>query len=146
MHFLPVKLQMESLNNSADIDAALASLPPENWQDSLLDPFALPDMAKFITVLQQALIEKQKILIYGDYDLDGMSAAATLYLTLLRLKYALQELQNAGELETSPKLAEFLQTLQSSGNFSKIVVQTRTDAGPIIQADYNLAVYIPDRL
>lgn len=146
MHFLPVKLQMESLNNSADIDAALASLPPENWQDSLLDPFALPDMAKFITVLQQALIEKQKILIYGDYDLDGMSAAATLYLTLLRLKYALQELQNAGELETSPKLAEFLQTLQSSGNFSKIVAQTRTDAGPIIQADYNLAVYIPDRL
>ena len=45
----------------------------------LHDPFLMPDMDKAVKRLNQALGNKEKILIYGDYDVDGTTAVALVY-------------------------------------------------------------------
>ena len=42
------------------------------------DPFLLPDMKKAVARLKQARERGEKIVIYGDYDIDGLSATALL--------------------------------------------------------------------
>ena len=42
------------------------------------DPFLLPDMKKAVARLEQARQHGEKIVIYGDYDIDGLSATALL--------------------------------------------------------------------
>ena len=53
--------------------------------DNLYDPFLFPDMEKAVQRILQALNSKEKITIYGDYDVDGTTAVALLYLGLKRL-------------------------------------------------------------
>ena len=43
------------------------------------DPFLMPDMDKAVNRLNQALGLKEKILVYGDYDVDGTTAVALVY-------------------------------------------------------------------
>ncbi|MCD7710712.1 MAG: single-stranded-DNA-specific exonuclease RecJ, partial [Porphyromonadaceae bacterium] len=45
----------------------------------LYDPFLLKDMDKAVTRLNRAIGGKEKILIYGDYDVDGTTAVALVY-------------------------------------------------------------------
>ena len=45
----------------------------------LHDPFLMPDMHKAVKRLNKALGNKEKILIYGDYDVDGTTAVALVY-------------------------------------------------------------------
>ena len=42
------------------------------------DPFLLPDMKKAVARLKRARERDEKIVIYGDYDIDGLSATALL--------------------------------------------------------------------
>ena len=52
--------------------------------EKLSDPFLLPDMAVAVQRIKQAAEGAEKILIYGDYDVDGVTATAEMY-ELLRL-------------------------------------------------------------
>jgi single-stranded-DNA-specific exonuclease len=45
----------------------------------LHDPFLLNDMDKAVARLNKAMRKKEKILIYGDYDVDGTTAVAIVY-------------------------------------------------------------------
>lgn len=45
----------------------------------LLDPFLFKDMAVAIKRLNDALGRKERILVYGDYDVDGVTAVALVY-------------------------------------------------------------------
>lgn len=47
------------------------------------DPFLMKDMKKAIERINQALSANEKILIFGDYDVDGTTAVALLYLSLI---------------------------------------------------------------
>ena len=46
---------------------------------SLHDPFLMKDMDKAVARLRKAVEGKEKILIYGDYDVDGTTAVALVY-------------------------------------------------------------------
>jgi single-stranded-DNA-specific exonuclease len=45
----------------------------------LYDPFLYPDMGKAVDRLNRALGNKEKIMIYGDYDVDGTTAVSLVY-------------------------------------------------------------------
>ena len=47
--------------------------------NDLHDPFLMPDMEKAVKRLNKALGNKEKILIYGDYDVDGTTAVSLVY-------------------------------------------------------------------
>ncbi|MES2592287.1 MAG: single-stranded-DNA-specific exonuclease RecJ [Bacteroidota bacterium] len=53
--------------------------------DHLHDPFLMKDMDKAVIRLEQAIINNEKILVYGDYDVDGTTAVALMYSFLKKL-------------------------------------------------------------
>ncbi|MCI6501782.1 MAG: DHH family phosphoesterase [Clostridia bacterium] len=54
----------------------------DNETSSLYDPFLMTDIDKAIDRIRQAIEQHEKIVIYGDYDVDGVTAVSTLYLFL----------------------------------------------------------------
>src|ERR1044071_5416108 len=60
-----------------DFDAAKKYFRP--GLDDLHDPFLMKDMEKAVRRLKTALDKEEKILIYGDYDVDGTTAVALVY-------------------------------------------------------------------
>ncbi len=51
----------------------------------LYDPFLLLGMAATVKRIKQAIKQRQKITIYGDYDVDGMTSTAILYRLIVHL-------------------------------------------------------------
>ena len=47
--------------------------------DSLHDPFLMRDMTAAVNRLEQAVCTHERIMIYGDYDVDGTTAVALMY-------------------------------------------------------------------
>ena len=47
--------------------------------EDLHDPFLMTDMDKAVERLHKAISSGEKILVYGDYDVDGTTAVAQLY-------------------------------------------------------------------
>ncbi len=90
---IPEDAAVNKLAEQLSIERPLAALliqrgidTPEAAQDffnpdisKLYDPFLMKDMDKAVSRLSEAVIENQKIMIYGDYDVDGTSAVALLY-------------------------------------------------------------------
>ncbi len=50
--------------------------------EMLANPFEMKDMEKGIARIKKAIDSKEKITVYGDYDVDGVTAVCTLYLYL----------------------------------------------------------------
>lgn len=72
------------LNRQIDsFDKAYTFFRPE--LENLYDPFLMKDMEKAVERLHKGLLTGENILIYGDYDVDGVSSAALLYLVLSRM-------------------------------------------------------------
>ena len=53
--------------------------------DNLHDPFLMTDMDKAVEKVHQAVSAGEKILVYGDYDVDGTTAVSLVYSFLRRL-------------------------------------------------------------
>ena len=53
--------------------------------DDLHDPFLMKDMDKAVERLHEAVTAREKILVYGDYDVDGTTAVSLVYSFLSRL-------------------------------------------------------------
>lgn len=51
----------------------------------LHDPFLMPDMKKAIRRIEKAIGNKERILIYGDYDVDGTTAVSLVYKFLRKI-------------------------------------------------------------
>ena len=61
----------------ADFESAKAFFRPS--LEALHNPFLMKDMDKAVDRLEQAIASREKILIYGDYDVDGTTSVALLY-------------------------------------------------------------------
>ena len=62
-------------NISDDIDSFLEARLQDYW----LDPFLLNDMEAAVERIIFAIKQKQKIMIFGDYDVDGITSSYILY-------------------------------------------------------------------
>ena len=60
-----------------DPEAARAFYRPQ--ADALHDPFLMQDMEAAVERLMQALSEAERIMVYGDYDVDGTTAVSLVY-------------------------------------------------------------------
>jgi len=49
---------------------------------SLHDPLQLPDMQMAVQRIWQAVLDKEKVLVFGDYDVDGITSTALMLMTL----------------------------------------------------------------
>ena len=87
------KQQVEEIVKVLNIDENLATLLVQrgitNYEDAktffrpslsqLHDPFLMKDMDKAVERVLQAINNGEKVLIYGDYDVDGTTAVAVVY-------------------------------------------------------------------
>ncbi len=79
----------KTINTSAFSSAILLQRGINNFEsakyffrpglESLHDPFLMKDMEKAVQRLRKAIDANEKILIYGDYDVDGTTAVALVY-------------------------------------------------------------------
>ena len=67
-------LYHRNIRTSEDIEVFLHP----NYADHVYDPYLFKDMEKAVTRLEQAMVNEERITIYGDYDADGVSAAVIL--------------------------------------------------------------------
>ncbi|MBN2237659.1 MAG: single-stranded-DNA-specific exonuclease RecJ [Bacteroidales bacterium] len=64
-------------------DEAKAFFRPSKSQ--LHDPFLMKDMDKAVSRILKAIAQREKILVYGDYDVDGTTAVAVVYSFLKKI-------------------------------------------------------------
>lgn len=65
------------------VSAAAAFLGAD--KEGLLDPYLFADMHTAVRRIRKAVSAKEKIMVYGDYDVDGITALALLKDTLARI-------------------------------------------------------------
>lgn len=69
-----------------NVDSALRIkqfLHPE--LEDMFDPFTIGDMEKGVERVSQAFYSNEKLMIFGDYDVDGITATSLLYIVLNKL-------------------------------------------------------------
>ena len=64
----------------SSVEGARAFLAKET--EAFYDPFLMKDMDRAVRAVREAVREGKKIVIYGDYDVDGVTATSALYLYL----------------------------------------------------------------
>ena len=93
---LPDSNSIEELKNSLGVSSVIATLLAQrgitNFDEAktffrpelsqLHDPFLMKDMDIAVERLSRAISDNEKILIYGDYDVDGTTAVSVMYLFL----------------------------------------------------------------
>lgn len=79
----PLIARLLALRGFSDLDQAHKFLEPR--LDHLHDPFLMQDMAAAVARLRRAIDRQEKILIYGDYDVDGTMAVVVLLTTIRAL-------------------------------------------------------------
>ncbi|MBD3219487.1 MAG: single-stranded-DNA-specific exonuclease RecJ [candidate division Zixibacteria bacterium] len=72
------------INRGLDTAEKIENFINPSMQD-LKDPFQLPDMEKGVERIVDALRENEKMMVYGDYDVDGITAAGLMFLVLNKL-------------------------------------------------------------
>ncbi len=86
------KLKNETLDQTHLVEEIYKSRGIDNYVDlfnlgeeSLNDPYLLKDMQKAVDRIMNAIELKEQILIYGDYDVDGITSTYILYKTIKEL-------------------------------------------------------------
>ncbi len=79
----PVLAKLMAIRGIADPVEAKAFLNIQDYQPSSSDVF--PDMPKALHRIRQAIDTQEAILVYGDFDVDGITGTSVLYETLKSL-------------------------------------------------------------
>lgn len=73
----PLIAQLLLQRGISDFDTAKRFFRPQ--MNELYNPFLMADMDKAVARLSQAIENKENVLVYGDYDVDGTTAVALVY-------------------------------------------------------------------
>lgn len=98
----PLPEKIKALQQALDIDANIATLLVQRGietfdeakaffrpsLDDLHDPFLMKDMDRAVVRIEKAIANKENILVYGDYDVDGTTSVA-LMSSYLKTKHSL---------------------------------------------------------
>ncbi|CAH8286924.1 single-stranded-DNA-specific exonuclease [Mariniflexile fucanivorans] len=98
----PESEKIEALQKALQVDAVVATLllqrGIETYEEAkaffrpslndLHDPYLMKDMDKAVARIEKAMADKENILVYGDYDVDGTTSVA-LMASYLKSKYNL---------------------------------------------------------
>ena len=84
----PVTAQVLYNRGLATPEAAHAFLTA--GRDQILDPFLLKDMDRAVRIIRQRLADGGPIMVYGDYDVDGVTGTTILVLALRALGAAVE--------------------------------------------------------
>jgi len=98
----PESSQIEALQKALQVDPVIATLLLERGIETfeeakkffrpslndLHDPFLMKDMDKAVARIEKAISNKENILVYGDYDVDGTTSVA-LMSSYLKTRYEL---------------------------------------------------------
>ncbi|NOT75174.1 MAG: single-stranded-DNA-specific exonuclease RecJ [Cyclobacteriaceae bacterium] len=90
---IPEQQQIDDLSKSININSHLSSILLQrgikNYDEAknffrpaledLHDPFLMKDMDKAVVRMKAAIDNKEKILVYGDYDVDGTTSVSLVY-------------------------------------------------------------------
>ena len=79
----PIVAKLLYTRGYTDVSAAKSFIYMES--EMLSDPFLMKDIEAGITRIAKALSSGERITVYGDYDVDGVTAVCTLYLYLKSL-------------------------------------------------------------
>lgn len=71
--FLALMLTAQGLHTPEQIFEYIAGYEEE------VDPFSFADMEQAVERIHRAIEQKEKVLVYGDYDVDGMTSTALIY-------------------------------------------------------------------
>lgn len=83
LHFPDIIAEILIRKQLTDLDAIGQFFEPS--LEHAHDPFLFTDMGKAVDRLVQAVENKERITIYGDYDVDGATSTSLLYLGLRKL-------------------------------------------------------------
>jgi len=78
--FSPIERQILYMRGLSSLDQVDEFLNAEKISDH--DPFLLKGMKEAVERIERGLLNNEKIVIYGDYDVDGVTSAALLLGTI----------------------------------------------------------------
>lgn len=77
LHINPILCRLLVQRGITTFDQAKTFFRPDLTQ--LHDPFLMADMDKAVERIERAISQKEKILLYGDYDVDGTTCVALMF-------------------------------------------------------------------
>lgn len=108
--FLAMLLEIRGITTETEIRAFL-----EQGSEQLADPLSFADMESAVERIQTALTRGERIVVYGDYDADGVTATAMLYSYLTDIGANVRYYIPDREAEGYGLNLEAIQTLHQEG-------------------------------
>ena len=154
LHISPVLAQVLDNRGIADVRAGDHFL--HDTLADMADPFLMKGMENAVIGLEQAITEKQRIVIYGDYDVDGITSTSLVYSVLRDLgaspQFYIPEREsegyglNEGALEQLSRQADLLITVDCGISSHDLVQQFSPVLDMIITDHHEPPEQIPPAL
>lgn len=131
LNILPLTAQLLVNRGLVDFGRASSFLRPE--LSSLHDPLLMKDMDKAVERVSKALVNKESIAVYGDYDVDGTTSAALVYLFFKEIGVEVTPYIPDRQSEGYGLNADAVRKLAASGIKLMITVDCGSSNGPEIE-------------
>ncbi|MCW1930619.1 MAG: single-stranded-DNA-specific exonuclease RecJ [Candidatus Kerfeldbacteria bacterium] len=122
-------LYHRGIETQAEVDAYLS---PDYARDQH-DPYLFKDMKVAVDRIQHAVVEKQKVVVHGDYDADGVCGASVLYTTLKAIGADVSVYLPHRDTEGYGLNMNTVRTLKASGTHLVITVDCGISNAPEVE-------------
>lgn len=102
--------------------------------EDLHDPLSMKDMDKGTDIIKEAVINSNNIVVYGDYDADGVTSTVILYKALIRCKANVTYYIPDREAEGYGMSSERIKKLKDAG--AEVIITCDNGISAIEQIDY----------